>query len=446
MAKPRRRRRACQDRNARPAGAGATGSFAARLYDLVSPAAVLRARVARGGASLRASVGRTVVLLGACSLLTDVSSEMVATILPAYLVVSLGFSPLQFGLVDGLYQGAGALVRFGAGFTGDRLRRHRPVAIAGYGISAACKLALAAAGTAFGTLSSIIVADRVGKGIRTAPRDAMISLSAPRENLGLAFGVHRAMDSAGAMLGPIVAFLLLSAAPGAYRTLFLVSFFVAVLGLAILVLLVREPPREPAERERPPRLRAAFGLLAERRFRALTITASVLGLATVSDAFLALLLFEQLGFRESFFPLLATAIALGYMVLAVPAGRLADRWSREKVFLCGYVLLLLAYGVLLLPSVGTGALVAVLVLVGAYYAATDGVLAALGSGHLPEALRGSGLSLLGTATSGARLLASSVFGALWAWKGPDTALGVFAAALACAIALSAWGLRVARVG
>lgn len=428
----------------------AAASLPSGVYDLVSPAAVLRARVARGSGSLRASVGSTVVLLGACSLLTDVSSEMVATILPAYLVVSLGFSPLQFGIVDGLYQGAGALVRFGAGFTGDHFRRHRPVAITGYGISAACKLALASVATTFASLSGIIAADRVGKGIRTAPRDAMISLSAPRENLGMAFGVHRAMDSAGAMLGPIVAFALLSLAPGAYRTLFLVSFFVALLGVAILVLLVREPSHgtagtPDADDEPRPSLRAAFGVLSERPFRALMITACVLGLASVSDAFFALLLFERLEFRESFFPLLATAIALGYMVLAVPLGRLADRWGREKVFLCGYTLLLLAYGVLLLPSVGVPALVLVLALLGAYYAATDGVLAALGSARLPEALRGSGLSLLGTATSGARLVASAAFGALWAWQGADTALAIFAGALACAIVMAAWGLRVARV-
>jgi Major Facilitator Superfamily len=357
--------------------AGLAGTVRRDLYDLVTPKQ-LRARAARGGASLRASVARTVVLLGVCSLLTDVSSEMVSTILPVYLVVSLGFSPLQFGVVDGLYQGASALVRLGAGFAGDRMRRYRPVAIFGYGISAFAKLGLATVGSAFGALSSIILADRIGKGIRTAPRDAMISLATPPERLGLAFGVHRAMDSAGAMLGPLVAFGLLTAAPSSYRTLFLVSFFVAILGLAVLVLLVEEPKgKEPVEE--PPDLRAAFALLTQPRFRALTITASVLGLATVSDSFVALLLFDHIGFRESLFPLLATGIAGSYMLLAVPAGRLAYRYGRWRMFMGGYALLLGVYVVLLLPSVGTLALIAVLALLGGYYAATDGVLAALGS-------------------------------------------------------------------
>jgi hypothetical protein len=131
-----------------------------------------------------AAVPRTVVLLGLCSLLTDVSSEMVATVLPLYLVATLGFTPLQFGVVDGLYQGAGAFVRLGAGFLGDRLRRHKEVAALGYGLSAVCKLALAAVGSAFGAISAIVLADRAGKGIRTAPRDAMISLATPEERLG----------------------------------------------------------------------------------------------------------------------------------------------------------------------------------------------------------------------------------------------------------------------
>jgi MFS family permease len=129
-------------------------------------------------------VAKTVLLLGLTSLFTDISSEMVATILPLYLVYTVGLSPVAFGLVDGLYQGAGALVRVASGFVGDRFRRHKEVAAVGYGLSAVCKLGFLAVGGAVGALSAVIVLDRTGKGIRTAPRDALISLSTPREQLG----------------------------------------------------------------------------------------------------------------------------------------------------------------------------------------------------------------------------------------------------------------------
>src|SRR5215216_1313925 len=152
----------------------------------------------------RRVVGRTVLLLGLTSLFTDVSAEMVATVLPLYLVYTLGLSPLAFGVADGLYQGGAALVRVASGFVGDRWRRHKTVAAVGYGLSAACKLGYLVVGGALGGLSALILLDRTGKGIRTAPRDALISLSTPREHLGRAFGVHRALDTAGAMIGPLL--------------------------------------------------------------------------------------------------------------------------------------------------------------------------------------------------------------------------------------------------
>src|SRR5262249_60006917 len=151
---------------------------------------------------------------------------------------SLGASTLQFGLLDGLYQGSAALVRIAAGVIADRRTAHKQVAVVGYGLSAFCKPALLAAGSSLGALSAVLVVDRAGKGIRTAPRDAMISLSSRRESLGLAFGVHRALDTAGAMIGPLIAVGLLLLAPGRYDTVFVASFGFALIGLAILTLLV----------------------------------------------------------------------------------------------------------------------------------------------------------------------------------------------------------------
>jgi MFS family permease len=399
--------------------------------------------MAAGG--LRRRIGGTTLLLGTCSLLTDISSEMVTAILPLYLVATLGFSPLQYGIIDGLYQGASALVRLAAGFLGDRLRRHKLLATIGYGVSAVCKLGLAVIGSGLGGISALILLDRTGKGMRTAPRDAMISLTAPKRELGLAFGIHRAMDTTGAMIGPLIAFALLAAAPDAYRSLFLISFFIAILGFGVIALLVREPVRrEPAPEEKPD-LAAAAKLLKGREFRSLTVAGSALGFATISDGFVYLALYNHVDFDATLFPLLATGTAVLFMVLAAPMGRLADRLGRGRVLIGGYMLLLCVYALLMMPSVGVLTLIAVLALLGAYYAATDGVLMAAGSAHLPEALRGSGLALLGTATSIARLVAAIVFGALWTWLGLEAAVIAFGVALVIAIALAIRGLRVARV-
>jgi MFS family permease len=398
-----------------------------------------------------AAVPRTVVLLGLCSLLTDVSSEMVATVLPLYLVATLGFTPLQFGVVDGLYQGAGAFVRLGAGFLGDRLRRHKEVAALGYGLSAVCKLALAAVGSAFGAISAIVLADRAGKGIRTAPRDAMISLATPEERLGASFGVHRAMDTAGAMIGPLVAFGLLALTPGEYTSLFLVAFLFGLVGLAVLVLLVDDPSKGRGETSiaPPPKLRDVLALLRVPAFRGLSVAALALGLATVSDGFIYLTLQQRLDLDPAYFPLLFTGTAVVYMALAAPAGRLADRVGRGRVLLGGYLLLLAVYCLLIAPSLGIAGLCLTLVLLGTYYAATDGVRMALASAWVPKEIRGSGLAALGTAVSGARLLASVIFGAVWTIMSSEIALTCFAVGLVAALFAAAIALRptvVARVG
>lgn len=177
----------------------------------------------------------------------------------------------------------------------------------------------------------------------------------------------------------------------------------------------------------------------------LTVTASLLGVATISDAFFYLLLRERIDFDPKVFPLLATGTATAYMMLAVPAGRLADRFGRVRMFMMGYGLLLAAYLVLLDRTMTTVGVVIVLLLLGAYYAASDGVLAALASAHAPEELRGSGLAFVGTATSATRLVASLVFGGLWTMWGMDAAIAAFAIALVAAMGVTGWGLRAARV-
>jgi MFS family permease len=396
-------------------------------------------------------VARNVLFLGLTSLFTDISSEMVATILPLYLVLFLGLSPLQFGIVDGMYQGFAAIVRVASGYVADRWQRHKEIAFAGYGLSAICKLGVLVVGSAWMGLAAIVLVDRTGKGIRTSPRDAMISLSTAPAGLATAFGVHRALDTLGAMLGPIVAFALLARLPDAFDAVFVVSFLFAVIGLGILALFVdgrKAAPVAPGERaplpSRAVSLRAAAGLLRSPTFRALTVAGTILGLVTVSDGFLYLVLQRRLALNTGYFPLLYVGTSLTYFLLAIPIGRLADRLGRGRVFLAGYSLLLPVTLCLLLPQPGFVLLAAVLLLFGAYYAATDGVLMASASAILSPELRTTGIGLLTTFTTLARLFASVIFGALWTTRSMETAVYVFAGGMLVALVVAA--VVMARVG
>src|SRR5215213_796433 len=395
-----------------------------------------------------ASVGSNVFFLGLTSLLTDISSEMITATLPLYLLLTLGLAPLQFGLIDGLNQGASVLVRIASGLIADRWRRTKEVAAAGYAFSAICRIGLLLVGRSWLGISGVVLLDRIGKGIRTAPRDAMIAASVPSERLGTAFGVHRAMDTAGAMLGPLVAAGLLFLTPGSYDVVFIVSFCFALVGVAVIALLVESPPRAVPAVDAPPRAVPAVDappvtskvvtqLLARPDFRALVIISSVLSLTTLSDSFIFLTLQRKLDFSLSLFPLLYVGMALVYMILAIPMGRLADRLGRRYIFLAGYGLLAGVYALLLLPGLTQFLILGVLLLLGLYYAATDGVISALASAILPEQWRTTGLAIMTTGIGLARLLASLGYGALWTYLGPNQALSLFRLGL-CITVLIAW--------
>ncbi|WP_406344860.1 MFS transporter [Streptomyces sp. NBC_00648] len=378
----------------------------------------------------RSAVAPTVLALGAVSLITDVSSEMVTAVLPLYLVTGLGLSPLGFGLLDGVYNGFSALVRLIGGHLADRGGRHKAVAVFGYGLSAVCKPLLLVA-SSLPVIGAVLAADRTGKGLRTAPRDAMISLASAPEARGRAFGVHRAMDTAGALLGPLVAFLILRQAVDGYDAVFTVSFCVAAVGVLVLVLFV--PARTAPERAPDaPRasLKAALALLGEREVRRLALCALLLGLATVSDSFVYLLLQRRLDVPDRWFALLPLGTAAAFLLLAVPLGRLADRVGRWQVFLGGHAALLCAYALLLPGWRGAALPYVVLALHGLFYAATDGVLMAAAAGAVPAELRSSGLALIQTGQASARFVCSIAFGAAWTAWGDRTALATAAAALA----------------
>ncbi|SOE07352.1 MFS transporter [Streptomyces sp. Ag109_G2-15] len=401
----------------------------------------------RRGAGPR--VAPVVLVLGAVSLITDISSEMVTAVLPLYLVTNLGFSPLGFGTLDGVYNGVSALVQLTGGHLADRIRNHKLLAGLGYGLSALCKplLLLASSIGAFGT---VLAMERIGKGLRTAPRDAMISLSTPPENQGRAFGVHRAMDTTGAMLGPLTAFLILRAAADGYDAVFGVSGCVAALGVLVLVLFVPRRQRTAQTDEagapdggQPVRVREALALLRLPRLRALAGCAALLGLTTVSDAFVYLLLQRRAGIGEQWFTLLPLGTAVVFLLLAVPVGALADRAGRRTVFLAGHVGLLTAYALLLWAPATPVLPFLVLALHGTFYAATDGVLPAALAGIVPEQLRASGLAIVGTSQALARFCCSLAFGAAWTVWGDGPALAGSAVGLLCCAAVAGLVLRPA---
>ncbi|MCC3779216.1 MFS transporter [Streptomyces sp. UNOB3_S3] len=414
----------------------------------------------------RAAVPATVFALGTVSLVTDVSSEMVSAVLPLYLVAGLGLSPLGFGLLDGLYNGVSALVRLVGGRLADRRDGgHKTVAVLGYGLSALCKpLLLAVHGVPL--IGAVLAADRAGKGLRTAPRDAMISLACEPADRARAFGVHRAMDTAGALLGPLLAFLVLRTAAEGYDAVFTVSGCVAALGVLVLWLFVPARPSDPARLSDPahpgrptspgnhaslsgpalplrPTARTPLrDLLRRPKVRRLTACAVLLGLTTVSDSFLYLTLQRRLAVTEAWFPLLPLGTATAFLLLAVPLGAVADRFGRRRLFLCGHLALLGAYGLLLAPLGSSPApAVAVLALHGTFYAATDGVLAAATADAVPPEIRGSGLAVVQTGQAAARFVCSIAFGAAWTAWGDRTALGAAATGLLVSAAASAVLLR-----
>ncbi|MFB9449928.1 MFS transporter [Dactylosporangium vinaceum] len=477
-------------------------------------------------------VAATVLALGTVSLITDVSAEMVTAVLPLYLMLGLHLGPLGYGVIDGLYTGATALLRLVGGYVADRIQRRKAVAGVGYAVSAAAKLGLVAAGSSVPLLSAVIVADRAGKGLRTAPRDALITLSTPPDRLGRAFGVHRSMDSIGAFAGPLVAVAVLTASAGSFDAVFVTSFCIATLGVFVLATYVPDhrtpswpapaptaqaatptphPPTAPphstsatphpttpappltittasttstdstdrhpsdAEADSDGRqrggpgersdasagvgsgagegarhdagksdgvsVRAAVALLGRREFRLVVVAAVVMGLATVGDGFVYLVLQRHNDLAAGWFPLLAVGTSLAYLLLAGPLGHLADRVGRARVYLGGFGALAAVYVILGTGVGGTGALVVAVALYGTFYAATDGVLMALAGPLLPAALRTTGIALVQSGQSLAYLVSSVLFGLAWQLRGPGPALFGAAAFAVLALLLVAPALR-----
>jgi len=396
------------------------------------------------------TVSSTVVTLGVVSMLTDISSESVAAILPLYITGVLGLSTIAFGFLDGLYQGVSALVRIAGGHVSDRLDQPKWVAFVGYALAAVARLGLLF-GSGFAALTAVITADRVGKGIRTAPRDALITAASRPETLGRSFGVHRMLDNIGAAVGPLLAFFILLVIPDGYDTVFATSFAFAAIGVVILGVVVpnlRARGRThgtgsagAGRTDAAPRARFDWKVITSGPMRRVLAAAGMLGLLTIGDGFVYLVLQSRGGFAALWFPLFYVGTNVAFLAFAVPLGALADRIGRTRVFVWGHAALLAAYVTAALPIADIAATVLCLVFLGAFYAATDGVLAALAAQLTTPETHGTGIAAAQTVVALTRFVSAVGFGFLWYAVGRENSILIVAALLAVAIPVAAVLLR-----
>ena len=355
-----------------------------------------------------------VLVLGVASFLTDVSSEMVYPLLPLFLTATLGASPAVLGVVEGVAESVASLLRVFSGALSDRLGHRKGLTIAGYGCSAVGKLLLAVA-HGWGMVLAGRVVDRVGKGTRTAPRDALIADAAAADHRGLAFGLHRALDSLGAVIGVAIAWSCLGRAGETYAAVFAWSVVPAALAVATLFL-VREPRAVARPAAPMPVLRWRALPVRLRRF---LVVAFCFALGNSSNAFL-LLRAASLGVAPSTVVLLYLVYNVVYAAASYPGGRLSDRIGRRAVLVAGYAL----YGLVYLGfALARGAADAwatwpLFALYGAYIALTDGVEKALVSDLAPAELRATALGLHATLVGLGLFPASFVAGQLWTAVGP----------------------------
>ncbi|MGB3375161.1 MAG: MFS transporter [Microbacterium sp.] len=386
------------------------------------------------------TVSSTVVAFGIVSMLTDISSESVTAILPLYITGFLGMSTIAFGFLDGLYQGVSAVVRIAGGFTSDRLGRPKWVAFFGYGIAAIARVGLLFA-TGIASLTAVISADRIGKGIRTAPRDAVITASSHPDDLGASFGMHRTLDNIGAAVGPLMAFFILLLIPDGYGIVFVASLGFAVIGVTVLGLFVPNVRTRPDSATGADRPRFQWSIVLSGSMRRVLATAGILGLLTIGDGFIYLILQARSDFAAQWFPLMYVGTNIAFLALAIPLGRLSDKVGRARVFVYGHTGLLGAYLVAALPIADIAATLLCLLLLGAFYAATDGVLAALAAQLTTPETHGTGIAAAQTVVAVSRFISAAGFGILWFLLGRETSILIVAGLLVVAIPVVALLLR-----
>ncbi len=361
------------------------------------------------------SLPRTVVMLGVVSLLTDVSSEMIYPLLPLFLVTTLGTSATFIGLIEGVAESTASLLKFASGWWSDRLGRRKAIVVAGYTLSACARPLVAVAGAGWHVLM-IRFTDRVGKGVRTAPRDALLAASTPADSWGKAFGFHRAMDHTGAIIGALIASALLAWVLTDLRVLFALAAIPGILAVVVLVTAVKEPP--PAARPDASPIRLSLAPFSP-RFKAVLGVVTLFTLGNSTDAFL-LLKASATGITTASIPLLWIVLHLGKAASSTPAGALSDRIGRPPLIIAGWLLFAAVYvGFALADSAWQ--IWVLFAIYGIFFGLTEGVEKAYVADLAPAEHRGTAFGLYHAAVGLAALPASLIMGVVWDHWGPPAA-------------------------
>ena len=370
--------------------------------------------------------------LGLVSLFMDASSEMIHALLPLYLVGVLGASTLEVGVIEGIAEATAAVTKVFSGVISDWWGKRKWLAAAGYGLAALSKPLFPLAPDVSWVAAARFI-DRVGKGIRGSPRDALIADLTPKAVRGAAYGLRQSLDTVGAFIGPGAAILFMALFADHFRTVFWIAVVPAFLSVAVIVLFVREPTRAAQKKEaRPPLSRAELAGL-DISYWIVVAVAAVFTLARFSEAFL-LLRAKSIGMPLTWVPSVMVVMSVVYALSAWPAGVLSDSIGRYRLLLSGFALLIVADLVLAFAG-GVIMLMVGVALWGLHMGLTQGLLSALVADTAPERLRGTAFGVFNLVSGLAMLCASIVAGALWDVVGPD---GTFiAGAIFTAIALVA---------
>ncbi|MDP1913230.1 MFS transporter [Brevundimonas sp.] len=372
------------------------------------------------------SVPRGVWALGLVSMFMDVSSEMIHALLPVFLVGALGASAMLVGIIEGIAEATASIVKVFSGWLSDRLGRRKMLTVIGYSLGALTKPVFPLAVTPFEVFGARF-ADRIGKGIRGAPRDALVADLAPPDARGAAFGLRQSLDTIGAFAGPVIAIGLMVVLANDIRAVFAWAVVPAMVAVLLLIFAVKEPrrAREPGAVRAPIRWSEVRDMGAP--FWAVVGVGGVFTLARFSEAFL-ILRAQDVGLAVALVPVVLVIMNVVYAVAATPAGILSDRIGRKRLLVVGMGVLLVADVVLALNANLPGVLVGV-ALWGLHMGLTQGVLATLVADAAPSNLRGTAFGIFNLATGVGLLIASVLAGALWAGLGaPATfaAGGLFA--------------------
>ncbi|MBI3459111.1 MFS transporter [Candidatus Azambacteria bacterium] len=351
------------------------------------------------------SIPKNIFILGLVSLLNDASSEMIYPLIPVFLTTVIGANIVTIGIIEGIAESAASFLRAFSGYFSDKIRKRKIFIFSGYLFSMIARPALSLATSSFHVFL-VKFFDRIGKGVREAPRDSLISLSVHNGEVGKFFGFHRAMDTTGAIIGPILAFLLLPLLANNLRHLFFLSLFFGILVMVLIIFFVKDKTQESCSQP------FNFSLkLFDWRFKLYLLALFILSLATFSPAFLFLKAREA-GLSIILIPLIYAAANVVYALFSTPAGILADHIGHRNTLMIGL-------GIFVLTFIGFGStnniklIWLLFILWGLYSALTDGTIRAITSDLVPEDLRGTAFGLQSMIMGLALLPASVIAGFLW---------------------------------